>query len=275
MIKILQEDSVEALALFKAQYLQQTTAPLDGMWLIGFVPLAKHYGFYLESELIGYCCVNDDGYLLQFHLNDSHQLEAAELLTRIVTNGCDVMSDIQGAFTSTAEPQMLSYCADAFTKFSVNALMYQYPLENAIADSAKPLSLLDRDQLALAVTFAHEAIGAPTEWLTRYFENLIDRQELFGYFDNDTLAATGECRLFDDYQSEYADLGVIVSPDHRRSGIATRVIQQLTSYACAKHLKPICSTEQTNIGAQKAISNAGFFAPHRIIQFGQPATSAP
>jgi hypothetical protein len=34
MIAIQQEDSVGELSLSKAQYVQQTTAPLDGMWLI-------------------------------------------------------------------------------------------------------------------------------------------------------------------------------------------------------------------------------------------------
>jgi hypothetical protein len=32
-------------------------------------------------------------------------------------------------------------------------------------------------------------------------------------------------------------------------------------------LKPIFSAESTNIGAQKAISRAGFFAGNRIVQF--------
>jgi hypothetical protein len=62
---------------------------------------------------------------------------------------------------------MLSYCADAFTQISVNALMYQYPEESMSAEpdgDALSLSLLDNDQLALAVSFAHQAIGAPTDW---------------------------------------------------------------------------------------------------------------
>jgi hypothetical protein len=62
---------------------------------------------------------------------------------------------------------MLSYYADAFTHISVNALMYPYPEENMSADpggDALSLNLLDNNQLALAVTFAHQVIGAPTDW---------------------------------------------------------------------------------------------------------------
>lgn len=96
--------------------------------------------------------------------------------------------------------------------------MYQLS-ENHTAshESANTVSLqpINSQQLESAVAFANETIGAPREWLTDYFENLIERQELFGYRDNQTLAATGECRLFDGFQSEYADLGVIVSEAHR------------------------------------------------------------
>lgn len=274
MITIQQEDSIEVLQILKAGYLQQTTAPLDGMWLVGFVPMAKHYGFYADSELIGYCCVNDEGFVLQFYLAAGHETEASELFTSIVTNQNDTVGEIHGAITSTAEPLMLSYCADAFAKISVNALMYIFPEVTTTSnpsDNNIALSLISENELEKAVDFAHEAIGAPKEWLAGYYGNLIQREELFGHWDNETLAATGECRLFDGYQSEYADLGVIVSAAHRGKGIATKVIKQLIAYARAKELRPICSTEKGNAGAQKAISRAGFIAHHRIIEFREPA----
>ena len=47
-----------------------------------------------------------------------------------------------------------------------------------------------------AVTFAHKAIGGPTQWLTGYYKSLIQREELLGYWDNETFIATDECRLF-------------------------------------------------------------------------------
>ena len=50
---------------------------------------------------------------------------------------------------------------------------------------------------------------------------------MFSYWDNEALTGTGECRLFDGYQSEYADLGVAVSAAHRSKGIAARVLKQL------------------------------------------------
>jgi RimJ/RimL family protein N-acetyltransferase len=84
--------------------------------------------------------------------------------------------------------------------------------------------------------------------------------------------------LYSFHASRLADLGVIVSAAHRGKGIATKVIKQLIAYARAKELRsqgakelrPICSTEKGNAGAQKAISRAGFIAHHRIIEFACP-----
>ena len=64
MIRIEKIAAIEELAEFKQEYINQATAPLDGMWLCGFVPLAIHFEFYEDKNLIGYCCNNDEGYLL-------------------------------------------------------------------------------------------------------------------------------------------------------------------------------------------------------------------
>ncbi len=69
MIQIKKVTSIETLSELKQQYMEQTTAPLDGMWMAGFVPISRHFGFYENDQLVGFFCINDDGYLLQFHVS--------------------------------------------------------------------------------------------------------------------------------------------------------------------------------------------------------------
>lgn len=121
------------------------------------------------------------------------------------------------------------------------------------------------------VAFTNEVIGAPKEWLIGYFDNLIKRRELFCVSDNGRVIASGECRGYDVYQTDYADLGMIVAESERGKGLATTVLKELVTIAGAKGLKPICSTEAGNMAAQKAITRAGFVAPHRIVQFDAQA----
>ena len=81
------------------------------------------------------------------------------------------------------------------------------------------------------------------------------------------MLAIGEFRSFDEYQTNYADLGVVVDKSMRGKGIATLILRQLIAVSNSKELMPICSTDKTNIGARKAIERAGFFSSNRIIQF--------
>ena len=145
--------------------------------------------------------------------------------------------------------------------------MYRRDQSSSVASQAIELKLVDMERLAETVRFVKSSVDVQEQWLTGYLTNLINRQELFGYWQDGRLLATGESRGYDEYQLDYADLGVIVAERERGKGLATRVLRQLVAITETKDLTPICSTEKTNIGAQKAISRAGFFAANRIIQF--------
>lgn len=261
-------ESTDDVAALRAQYMQQTTAPLDGMWSCGFVPAARHVGIFMDDLQVGYACINDDGYLLQFYVDPAHQDQGAAVFETIISGRHDVVGAVQGAFVSTAEPFFLAHCLDGYAHFEVNALMYQRD-ERAVVKSAAPWELtpVEASQLPQAVDFAVASLGAPAEWLEGYFTRLIQRRELFGVRQDSRLVATGESRRFDEYQTGYVDLGVVVGPSRRGRGMATEILRRLVVMNESKGLKPMCSTEKTNLAAQKAIARAGFFAVHRILRF--------
>ncbi|MCH9683212.1 MAG: GNAT family N-acetyltransferase [Deltaproteobacteria bacterium] len=274
-MRILRLESTDSLAELKEQYLLQTTAPLDGMWLFGFVPMAAHYGFHDGEDLIGFCCVNAEGYLLQLFLSASHRHLSPQVMEPLLRPD-GPSGELHGAFASTAEPQYLSLCLDHFPTFEVNALMYQRdrpPGASAheIDGGIPPLVPIEGAQIATAVAFAVENIGAPEDWLAGYYANLISRRELFGVWAEDRLIALGENRRNDGAQVDCADLGVVVAQSERGKGIATEVMRRLAIANDAKGLLSICSTERTNIAAQKAIVRAGFFAHNRILRLRRAA----
>jgi len=268
MLHIEKVDSLSELASLKKAYFECSTAPLDGMWHFGFVPMAKHFGFYVNKELVGFCCINDDGYLLQFHLGVNPETSAEALFTLITQQTSKIIGEVKGAFVSTAEPTYLSLCLDNSSTFKVNTLMYQQ-VNTFSTKHLEPIAmqLVTAEQLNELVQFTMTNIGAPEAWLSGYYSNLITRRELFAYWREGELLAAGECRLFDDYQTGYADLGVIVAQPVRGQGIASQILSYLKNQASSKALQSICSTECTNISAQKAIENAGFISANRIVQF--------
>ncbi|WP_286302836.1 GNAT family N-acetyltransferase [Vibrio apostichopi] len=272
MLDIKKITTLSDLSELKTAYFADSTAPLDGMWHFGFVPMSDHYGFYENDKLVGYCVLNGDGYLLQFFLAPTASANIADLFILIIENNSSVIGEVKGAFVSTAEPQYLSLCMDNTGSFKVNSLMYRQDQEtNSSRNSDRiediEMTLAKEEQLDKLVEFASSAIGAPKEWLTGYYGNLIARQELWGYWENDSVLATGECRKFDEHQTQFADLGMIVAQAERGKGLATRVLNFLTQYANSQGLEAICSTESSNIGAQKAIARAGLSSKNRILQF--------
>lgn len=262
-------ESMDQLTNLKTQYMQGTTAPLDGMWLNGFVPMADHFGIFDGDDLVGFFCVNSDGLLLQFFLNPRCTLQPANIIDSLLDADKTPAGKIHGAIASTAEPAYLSLCLDRFPKFRVHTLMYQYCSESqqGIAQDASELTVISTRQLNQAVEFAVAAIGASAEWLSGYYGNLIERQELFGTWDGDRLIATGESRRNDAYEVAVADVGMIVAESERGKGLATKILSQLVQINERQSVRSICSTEQSNAAAQKAILRAGFVANNRIIQF--------
>lgn len=263
--------SPNELDLLKRQYLEQATAPLDGMWLCGFVPTAKHFGFRHNGDLVGYCCVNSDGYLLQFFVAPQHSDRASGQFAALLRGHASPVGEIAGAFVSTAEPLFLSQCLDHFSKFTVNALMYQLDRQRRRTQPTEKndiaLLLVAREQLGVAVDFAAATLGAPAQWLKAYYGNLIDRRELYAVWNDERLVATGERRGYDDYQTRFADVGVVVAEGERGRGLATAILKRLVALNEAAGLQSICSTEKSNTAAQKAIARAGFIARNRIVQF--------
>ncbi len=268
MLSIEKIDSLSKLAVLKKVYFAKSTAPLDGMWHFGFVPMATHFGFYINKELVGFCCINDEGYLLQFHLEANPETSAEALFTLITQQTSQVIGEVKGAFVSTAEPAYLSLCLDNSAIFKVHALMYKQ-VDTLSTKHLEPIAmqLVTEQQLNELVQFAMTNIGAPEAWLSGYYSNLITRRELFAYWREGELLAAGECRLFDDYQTGYADLGVIVAQSVRGQGVAAQVLSYLKNHASNKGSQSMCSTENSNMAAQKAIVNAGFVSANRIVQF--------
>lgn len=251
----------EYLSEKKAKYRASATAPLDGMWE-AFTGMADHFRINDSKGSVGYCAVNTEQKILQFFVQP--QTNAPAAFRQAVAD-----LRITGAVVSTAEPAFLALCMDQQKSVTDQAIMYHWADSTRCAAAQFPVGMatkpMGKSDLKTAVAFAANTIGADAGWLESYFGGLIDRGELYGLFNGDNLVSTGECRP-SPTQPAYADVGMIVGTGHRGKGIATNTLRWLIGESVARGLKPICSTEQSNIAAQKAITRAGFTGYHRILE---------
>jgi len=251
----------ENLSALKAEYRSTITAPLDGMWET-FTGMAKHFSIGGCNDNTGYCAFNDEQKMLQFFALPPANAPAAfrQSLAEL---------KVSGAVVSTAEPAFLALCINHQTSVSEHAIMYHLADGTDCSDGLFPdemtLRLMKLPDLKTAVDFAAKTIGADAGWLEHYFGGLVTRGELYGLFDGSALVATGECRP-SATQPAFADVGMIVGTDQRGKGLATNMLRSLIEESKSRGLKPICSTECSNIAAQKAIAKAGFTAYHRILE---------
>ena len=255
----------------KKQYLNEITAPLDGMYFDGFLPQSDHFFIIKENVNIGYFCINSDGFILQFYINLKNQQKSSEYFKEILEKNKEIVK-VNGALVSTAEPKYLSLCFDHFKNHSVTDLMFQKidqkKSEKYDFKAENKLTLLKKENLDEVVEFAVDTIGMPENWCQEYFSNLINRNEIYGAWDDDNvLFATGESRGYDVFQKDYCDLGFMVHKNKQRKGVGTEIMKQLINLTENKGKIPICSTTPENVGSLKSIIKCGFYAPHRVIKF--------
>jgi len=255
---VIEETTSEDVKSLKVKYLESLLAPIDGMWST-FVEMADHYAVKLGENIIGYCSINSEQKILQFYVEQDHDDIYAQILKEL---------DVKGAIVATNELQHLSLAMDHQASVVVNAHLFQcaddVELKEAIFSDGLIFRNVNMAELQTAIDFAVEAIGAPEEWLHGYYSERINSGELIGLWNGEQLIATGECRPSAN-QKPYADLGMVVSADYRKKGLATEILREMLHDCRKRGLKPICSTECENIGARKAIANAGFTSQMRIL----------
>ena len=242
-------------------YLKTTVVPLDGMWETAFFPAAKHWVIQSDDEMIGYCAIDEANALVGFQVFSPDRAEAA-------FEYCLEALGLSEAFVSTAEPNYLSLCMDHQTKVTVNALMFEdagREATQAAFPNGSEFRKVTQAEFNIAIDFGLHSIGDRRDWLEGYYAERIQKEELFGLWNGRELRAAGELRI-SPIQDGIADVGMVVSPEFRKLGIATLILKQLRYEGQQRGLRLICSTEERNIGARKAIHRAGFVSTQRILK---------
>ena len=115
------------------------------------------------------------------------------------------------------------------------------------------------------MAFAKAAIGASEEFLVPYLAERIERAELFLDEERGAIRASGELRV-DQAHPGHAHLGMMVGSDHRGRGVGSQLMNALVADCVRRDLRPLCSTEPTNLPARRVIHKAGFRARHRVFR---------
>ncbi len=265
MISLHKCSDLSSILDLKAQYLQSLVAPMDGMWEVGFINPSPHWEIRMDGERAGYYAANNEGSLLQFYVRPAFEKHGRALFDHVIAQ-----DTLTRAVVSTIDPAYHSFCLDVQKKTTVHTYLYEIHTE-VLPDHPKAegldFRLIEASELNRTIAFQQACFGGEKDlsgWLRGYSGNLIERKELFVLCRDDEWLGTGECRRSDS-QEDVTDLGMMVTPAHRREGWATYILTLLSAQCAARRQHAICSTTVENVGAQKAIIRSGFISRHRIM----------
>ena len=242
----------------KASWRETLTAPQDGMWetLTGY---ATHWEIKKADQTIGYACVDSDNRLLQFFVLPLWMEDSPSILQDFIRE-----RQLSEALLGTNNPVALSAAMHWQTSIAVHTNLFSDFQQVEAGDMEGTFRASTADDLERLVDFCHESMQAPKGWLSGYLGNLIARKEIYLLEKEGAIRGTCEVRKSDS-DPGIADVGMVVSPKHRRKGVATYLIRKAKKLAYEQGRKPICSCEKDNIGSLKSIQKSGFRSMHQML----------
>jgi len=249
-------DSTVTVSNLRSQLYQKLTAPIDAMWEQLYVASSQHYLIENNNEIQGYCCVNDEGCLLQMFLVEEYSSKMEKVIAALIDSKL-----ITSASLSSIEPISFNTCLALSKSIKANTFCFEHvniPIET---DSRLDVALVTTADIPAVKAFLKGQVGMDDTF--GYTENLVSRKEIFLVKESDQIIATSERRMSDS-QPGIADLGIIVNKDFQGKGIATQVMQMQVNRVLKANRKPICSTTVDNVASRKAIEKSGFYCTNII-----------
>ncbi len=261
-IQITHNDTIQQR---RDDYLNTLIAPMDGMWESAAIAHATFWDIQGDirdrKQYAGYFCLDSDNCLLRFHLSANYQAHAQEIFAWIVST-----YNIQQAITSTIEPFYFSLCLSIQESITPHSYLFRdnkriEPLSDLSNSSFRTAENRELDDI---VRFYHTNTEGSGEWIEEFLQERIKHKELFVWYHEQTLVATGEC-IPSSKQKPYADLGMVVAQSQRGQGLGSSMLIQLKKHCYEAGLQPICSCTADNLASKKAIEKAGFISEHSMV----------
>lgn len=255
-MNFVKSDNSETIKNLRSQLYQKLTAPIDAMWEQLYIGSSQHYLIENNDSTIGYCCINENGCLLQIFLLDNYNSIMNQIITELINSKL-----ITSASLSSNEPISFNTCLSLSKGIKTNTFCFEHLNAPRDVESILNVELVTTNDIPSVKVFLKEQVGMDDTF--GYTENLVSRKEIFMIKESDVIIATSECRM-SDLQPEIADLGIIVNRDYHGKGIATKVMKMQVNRVLEANRKPICSTTLDNIASLKAIKKSGFYCSNII-----------
>ncbi len=250
--------NTDELTELRNEWLSTLTSPQDGMWE-SFRNSGKEWGIVQDNELIGYSSIGENNQLIQFYISPKHLGKGESIFKEFIEK-----LSIETGIVGTNNPCYLSIALNFAKEFNVNTYLFRNNYPVYIEEKEGELKECQNEDIEKIVHFCHYSMGAPKEWLAGYIKDLTEKKEIFYLEHGDEIIGTCEVRK-STTAGDFADIGMVVSPDYRRKGFGTYLLNEAKKIAIEWKKTPICSCEKDNIGSIKSIHNSGFVSMYQLL----------
>ncbi len=250
--------NVDELTSLKNDWIDSLLSPQDGMWE-SFRNSALNWGIESNDEIIGYASVGEGNQLIQFYISPMYLSKGEFIFNKFI----DEMK-IRTGIVGTNNLSYLSIALNFVKKLKVNTYLFRNIHEVNIEKKEGLFKECQDKDIERIVNFCQYSMGAPREWLLGYIGELIERREIFSLENDNEIIGTCEVRK-STTAPEFADIGMVVSPDFRRKGYGTYLLNKAKIIALEWGKFPICSCEKDNIGSLRSIQNCGFISMYQLL----------
>ncbi len=262
MMTCIQREHSALIQRMRDDYLRTLVAPMDGMWESAVIARATFWELRDRERHAGYLCIGSDHTLLRFHLAGEYRARAQEIFRWIIaTHG------IRRAITSTIEPLYFSLCLDVQQGILLHSYLFHGSthVEAPSRLGAIIVRTVEKGEFDAIARFYRAQTRGAGEWIEAFLRARLDRQELVGLYDGQSVVATGEC-IPSRAQPPYADVGMVVAHAYRGRGLGSAMLVHLKEHCSAAGWVPICSCAADNGASKRAIEKAGFLSEHRMVE---------
>jgi predicted acetyltransferase len=246
------------LTILRNEWLDNLTSPQDGMWE-SFRNSAMNWGIVTDDQMIGYASIGEGNQLIQFYISPMYLSDGKVIFEEFIEK-----MKITTGIVGTNNLVYLSIALNFAKELNVNTYLFRNNYEVKIEEKEGELKECQDDDIEKIVNFCHDSMGAPKEWLVGYIAGLIGKREIFSFENDHEIIGTCEIRK-SATAPEFADIGMVVSPDYRRQGYGTYLLNKAKTIAIELGMTPICSCEKNNVGSIKSIHNCGFISLYQLL----------
>jgi GNAT superfamily N-acetyltransferase len=256
MANIRIEEASRAPVELRNAYLDLLLEPQE-FFVERLVQSGQSFLFLRESTIIGYAVKNGDT-IVEFFVVDCEAGTVPFAFDAILAT-----TRAARALCKTFDPQMFAAAGSRSAKTKTTGYLFRQIVDKSfVSNSAIKTRLGTKNDINLVLSFHDGFFDSPEE-----IENYITDNGLFLY-QTASGQATG-CGIFKRVivgRSDF-DVGMVVSPAHRRKGLGSYIVSHLKSHLLNSGFRPICGCSADNLASKLSLEKAGFAAAHRLIEF--------